>query len=50
MIDLKDLEYEELCEFIKGLGEAKICAVYTTITLLMGVLAIISVLVGRYGI
>ena len=23
MIDLKDLEYEELCEFIKGLGEAK---------------------------
>ena len=34
----------------KGLGEAKICAVYTTITLLMGVLAIISVLVGRYGV
>ena len=34
----------------KGFGEAKICAIYSTVTLLMGVIAIISVLVGRYGI
>ena len=34
----------------KGLGEAKICAIYTTITLLMGILAIISTVLGAYGI
>ena len=34
----------------KGLGEGKICAIYTTVTLLMGVLAIISVILGAYGL
>ena len=34
----------------KGFGEAKICAIYSTVTLLMGVLAILSVLVGSYGV
>ena len=34
----------------KGLSEAKICAIYTTITLLMGVLAVIATMVGSYGI
>ena len=32
----------------KGLGEAKICAIYTIITTVMGVIAVISVLVGQY--
>ena len=34
----------------KGLGEAKICAIYTTITLFMGVFAIIATILGAYGI
>ena len=34
----------------KGYGEAKICAIYAVVTLVMGVLAIISVIVGKYGI
>ena len=33
----------------KGLGEAKICAIYTVISIVMGVIAILSVLVGQYG-
>ncbi len=34
----------------KGFGEAKICAIYSIVTLLMGVLAILSAVVGIYGI
>ena len=34
----------------KGLGEAKICAIYSAVTMLMGALAIISVVVGVYGV
>ena len=33
----------------KGYSEAKICAIYTVISLLMGVVAVISVIVGAYG-
>ncbi|MBQ7712321.1 MAG: phospho-N-acetylmuramoyl-pentapeptide-transferase [Clostridia bacterium] len=34
----------------KGFGEAKICAIYSAVTLLMGILAIASTVVGVYGI
>ena len=34
----------------KGLGEAKICNLYFTITLMMGALAILSVVVGLYAL
>ena len=34
----------------KGYGEAKICAIYSIVTVLMGAIAILSVLVGIYGI
>ena len=34
----------------KGFGEAKICAIYSIITLLMGTVAILSVIVGLYGV
>ena len=34
----------------KGLGEGKICAIYSTVTLLMGILSVISVLVGMYAV
>ncbi len=34
----------------KGYGEAKICNIYSTVTLIMGVLAIISVAVGMYAL
>ena len=33
----------------KGFSEAKICAIYGVVTFIMGVIAIISVLVGQYG-
>lgn len=34
----------------KGLGEARICAIYSAVTLFMGILAILSVVVGIYGV
>ena len=33
----------------KGLSEAKICAIYTIVSLVMGCFAVISTLVGQYG-
>ena len=33
----------------KGLSEAKICAVYSVVSGVMGVVAILSVIVGQYG-
>ena len=33
----------------KGYGEAKICAIYAIISVMMGLLAILSVVVGVYG-
>ena len=34
----------------KGYGEAKICAIYSIVTLLMGIVAILSTVVGIYGL
>ena len=34
----------------KGFGEAKVCAIYSIVTLLMGCVAILSVIVGLYGV
>ncbi|MBR5987825.1 MAG: phospho-N-acetylmuramoyl-pentapeptide-transferase, partial [Clostridia bacterium] len=33
----------------KGWGEAKICALYSVLSAVMGVVAILSVIVGQYG-
>ena len=33
----------------KGLSEAKICAIYSVISVVMGIVAILSVIVGQYG-
>lgn len=33
----------------KGLSEAKICAIYSIVSFIMGILAILSVIVGQYG-
>ncbi len=33
----------------KGMSEAKICAIYSVVTIVMGVVAVLSVIVGQYG-